>query len=255
MPRSFLEVTRLTKTYDGVKAVQDASLVMGEGEFIGLIGPNGAGKTTFSRLISGILRASSGSVVFRGSEVTHWVPERRARLGLAITHQIVRPWRGMSALDNVVVAAGHQTLASEFGALLRLTKQREREAAMAILDRLGLSEVANKYPEVLPLGMLKRLEVARALALKPKLLLLDEPLAGLNQREAGILADVFVDLNREGLSIILVEHNLPEVLRITKRLVVFDAGAVIADGPPETTIADDKVREAYIGGPRSQLDA
>ena len=94
--------------------------------------------------------------------------------------------------------------------------------------------------------MLKRLEVARALALKPKLLLLDEPLAGLNQREAGILADVFVDLNREGLSIILVEHNLPEVLRVTKRLVVFDAGAVIADGPPETTIADDNVREAYI---------
>jgi branched-chain amino acid transport system ATP-binding protein len=242
-----LEVDKLTKAFGGVHAVRGASLRVAAGELVGFIGPNGAGKTTFARLVTGLLQPNAGSVRFKGVDVTAMPMERRARLGIALTHQIVRPWRGISVLENIMVAAGHRSTASAIRSLLRVSKKAEREIAMAILARVGLVEIASKDPDVLPLGMLKRLEVARAVALQPSLVVLDEPLAGLNQREASDLSDVILDLNEEGMTVVLVEHNLPEVMRIAKRLVVFDVGTVIADGDPQTIIADAAVRKAYLG--------
>jgi branched-chain amino acid transport system ATP-binding protein len=153
----------------------------------------------------------------------------------------------MSILDNVALAAGHARTASPLTALVHRQRSAERERAGELLARVGIAEMADAEPSSLPLGMLKRLEVARALALDPKLLLLDEPLAGLNHLEAGRLADIIVALNQGGLSIILIEHNLSEVLRICQRLVVLDNGRNLATGEPRAVMDDPAVRAAYLG--------
>jgi branched-chain amino acid transport system ATP-binding protein len=242
-----LEIDAVAVRFGGVQAVAGVSFSVASGELVGLIGPNGAGKTTLLRIIAGVLAADVGRIKISGQDVTRLPTELRVRQGLAITHQIVRPFRSMTALENVTLAAGHGITAHPLRALLRYSRTAERTRARAVLASVGLAGTEDKAVTALPLGQLKRLEVARALAVDPTLLLLDEPLAGLNRREAAAQIDVIGAINRRGVTTVLVEHNLAEVVRVCRRLIVLDQGRVIADGAPADVIAETAVREAYIG--------
>jgi len=247
MSPPLLEVAGLVRRFGGVVAADQLSFVVAPGELLGLIGPNGAGKTTVLRLIAGILRPEHGTIVFRGEDLTQQPTHRRVRSGLGLTHQLVRPFRSLSVVENVMIAAGSRHTRSPFAALCRLSRAAERRRAEAILRRVGLHDVADQRPLALPLGRRKRLELARALALEPALLLLDEPMAGLNTGEAAALGDLIVALNRSGMTILLVEHNLAEVMRIAGRLLVLDAGRAIADGAPRDVMRQPAVQLAYVG--------
>jgi branched-chain amino acid transport system ATP-binding protein len=247
MSAPVLALHELAIRFGGVAAVDDVSFSIAAGGFVGLIGPNGAGKTTLIRLISGILVPDSGRVALRGEDVTRRSTATRVRRGLALTHQIVRPFRTMSVLDNVVLAAGHRRTVDPLRALLQTGRQPERERAASILRRVGLSGTESKLAGALPLGQLKRLEIARALALDPTIVLLDEPLAGLNNSEAAEQIDMIGNVNASGVTILLVEHNLEEVVRACRRLIVLANGRVIGDGPPRDVMRQDDVRAAYLG--------
>ena len=249
---SLLEAEGLSVTFGGVRAVRGVDIEVEQGELVGLIGPNGAGKTTLVRLLTGIVRPGAGEVRFDGHEVTRAPVHARARRGLAMTHQLVRPFPDMTLVENVALAAAHALTSRPFAALLRTGRGAARRRAGELLERLGIAELAERRAATLPLGVQKRLEMGRALAIAPRLLLLDEPLAGLNQTEAGRLADLIVTLNREGLSVVLVEHNLAEVLRIATRLVVMVDGAVLASGNGGEVMRRADVRAAYLGESRSE---
>jgi branched-chain amino acid transport system ATP-binding protein len=242
-----LKVENITIRFGGVRALTDVSFSVRTGELVGLIGPNGAGKTTLLKIIAGVLRPDSGGVLLDGAAVTRLPTAARVKRGLAITHQIVRPFRSMSVLENTALAAGHRVTSNPLGALFHVSRRNENAKAREILASVGLAGTDEKAVNALPLGNLKRLEVARALAVNPRLLILDEPLAGLNHREAATQADTIAKLNKEGVTIILIEHNLGEVLRVCRRLLVLDGGRIIADGEPNAVMADRTVREAYIG--------
>ena len=234
-------------SFGGVAAVGGVSFTVERGELLSLIGPNGAGKTTALRLMAGFLRPDSGRVFFDDLDVTGLSAHARVRLGLGFTHQIVRPFYGFSTIENVMLAAGHRYADSPWRAITRSSRAAARDKAQAILQRIGLGPQAAQSPRALPLGQRKRLEVARAIALDPKLLLLDEPLAGLSSAEATTMADLIRTLPGQGITVVLVEHNLGEVLRVADRLVVLDAGRVLAEGSPQEVMARADVREAYTG--------
>jgi branched-chain amino acid transport system ATP-binding protein len=242
-----LALEDISVRFGGVQALSGASLKVDQGEFVGLIGPNGAGKTTLLRVVVGILHADSGQVILRGLDVTRDSTATRVRKGLALTHQIVRPFRNMTVLDNVVLAAGYRLTSDPWHALTHVGRGTEVERATAILAKVGLAGNERKHAAALPLGQLKRLELARALALDPSVLLLDEPLAGLNHAEASQQADTIAAVNAEGTTVVLVEHNLEQVVRVCRRIAVLNAGKVVADGGPEQVMADPIVREAYVG--------
>jgi branched-chain amino acid transport system ATP-binding protein len=242
-----LNINAVAIRFGGVQAVADVSCSIASGELVGLIGPNGAGKTTLIRIIAGVLAPDAGRISISGTDVTSFSTESRVQKGLAITHQIVRPFRSMTVLDNVAVAAGHRLTANPLRALLQYRRGPEEVRAREVLASVGLAGTENKLVTALPLGQLKRLEVARALAVDPILMLLDEPLAGLNRSEATELIDVITAINGRGVTTVLVEHNLAEVVRVCRRLIVLDQGKIIADGVPKNVMADAAVREAYLG--------
>ena len=244
---ALLSITGVSVRFGGVRALFGVDIEVPEGSLLGLIGPNGAGKTTLMRAVTGMVRPESGRIVLDGVEISRLSTHRRVRLGLGLSQQIVRPFAGMSAVDNVALAAGHARTREPLRALATVSRQAERERARALLDLVGIGDAAEARPAELPLGHLKRLEVARALALEPKVLLLDEPLAGLNSAEAARLADTITDLNRQGTTVVLIEHNLSEVMRVCRHLVVLDNGKKIGDGEPATVMADPAVRAAYLG--------
>jgi branched-chain amino acid transport system ATP-binding protein len=234
-------------SFGGVAAASGVSFTVEQGEFLAVIGPNGAGKTTALRMVAGILRPDSGHVFLGERDVTALPAHARVRLGLGFTHQIVRPFYSFTTIENVMLAAGHRQTGSPWRALTSRSRAAARERAAEILARVGLAEQAEKSPRALPLGQRKRLEVARAIALDPKLLLLDEPLAGLSSAEAATMADLIRTLPGEGITVLLVEHNLGEVLRVADRLVVLDAGKVLAEGVPAEVMQRADVRQAYTG--------
>jgi len=245
---SLLAVEHVTMRFGGVTAVEDVSLEMAEGQLLGFIGPNGAGKTTLMRVITGVLRPQAGRVAFRGEDITRWTVDRRVRAGLALAQQIVRPLRTLTLLDNVALAVGMHRMASPARALLHAARDAERAKARELLAHVGLGDAAQAMPAEVPLGSLKRLELARALALEPALLLLDEPLAGLNQAEARAMADLIAALAGDGRAVLLIEHNIREVARICPETYVQDQGRPLLRGPTAEVMASPELRRAYLGG-------
>ncbi len=242
-----LAIDRVTVRFGGVTAVNAVCARIENGELVGLIGPNGAGKTTLMRAITGVVTPDEGEVTLGGHRLDGLGVHQRVRLGLGFSQQIVQPLASMSLLDNVALAVGLEYTGNPLKALANLSRSAERERALELLARVGIAEVADARPATLPLGYLKRLEMARALAINPRVLLLDEPLAGLNQNEAATLAETIAALNRGGQTVVLIEHNLGEVARICRRLLVLDNGDRIGDGPTEQVLADSRVRAAYLG--------
>ncbi len=242
-----LNVENVTVRFGGVTAVEDASLKINQGELIGFIGPNGAGKTTLMRAITGIVKPQMGHILLNNQEISAWPIHKRMRAGLALAQQIVQPLRAMTLLDNVALACGATKTNNPLIALFTTQRRAERQLATELLSRVGLKDVMQAQPATLPLGYLKRLEVARALALKPQLLLLDEPLAGLNQAEAHAMANLIRQLNEDGQTILLIEHNLREVLRICPLLYVQDNGRPLAFGSPSEVMSNPLVSKAYLG--------
>jgi branched-chain amino acid transport system ATP-binding protein len=234
--------------FGGVQAVDGVTFTVDQGDFVGLIGPNGAGKTTLIRIIAGLLRPDRGRVRLSGIDVTGDATAARVRQSLALTHQIVRPFREMTVLDNVVLGAGHRHTSNPFRAMMHVARRREDERAAHILGQVGLSGTEDKLAGSLPLGQMKRLEVARALAVDPRVILLDEPLAGLNHTEASKQVETIGEVHAQGITVVLVEHNLEEVMRICRRLIVLNNGRVIGDGEPRQVMADPVVHDAYVGG-------
>jgi branched-chain amino acid transport system ATP-binding protein len=234
---SLLALEGVSKRFGGLQAVSHLSLAMAEGEILGLIGPNGAGKTTVFHLVSGFLAPDAGDIRFRGRRVVGLRPHAVCRLGLARTFQLVRPFPELTVLDNVAVGA--------LGRHPRLAAARAR--ARAVVERLGLGARAGTPAGALTLADRKRLELARALATEPALLLLDEVMAGLTPAETAALVDVVRDINAGGVSVLLIEHNLQAVMALSHRLVVLSFGEKIAEGPPAAVAADARVVEAYLG--------
>src|SRR5881296_224501 len=232
-----LDVSGLDKSFGGLHAVKNLSFTVGEREIVGLIGPNGAGKTTVFGLLSGFLRPDAGQVIFRGRAITGLPPHRVNALGLARTFQIVRPFPHLTVLRNVTV-----------GALGRhAAPAAATQRALAVLDEVGLAAKRDQPAASLTLADRKRLELARALATEPTLLLLDEVMAGLNATEIEAMVRLIGAINAGGISVLLIEHNMRAVMSLSHRIIVLSFGEKIAEGTPRAVAADRRVIEAYLG--------
>jgi branched-chain amino acid transport system ATP-binding protein len=249
-----LELLDLSVHFGGLRAVASVSLSVREGEILSLIGPNGAGKTTIFNAISGLYAPTAGQIRLRGRPITRLPPHGRAALGISRTFQNIRLFRELTVRENVRVARYCRTRAGILASLARTgAMRRERaetdERVTALLDRLGLAARADELARNLPYGDQKRVEIARALASEPSLLLLDEPAAGTSTAEATSLMQLIQGLRDGGLTIVLVEHHIRVVMQVSDRVAVLDHGELIAEGPPETVRRDRAVIAAYLGEP------
>lgn len=237
-----LSVTGVSKSFGGLQALQDVSFSLPEGEILGLIGPNGAGKTTLFNVINGVYPPSKGKIVFRDEDVSGMKPYHLARRGLARTHQIVKPLSDLTVLENVMVGAcfGRENN--------RLSDARQ--IAKEVLDFVGLASRAEQVAGNLNVAEKKRLELARAMAAKPYLLLLDEVLAGLNQVEIATMVETVRKISQQAITIIMIEHVMHAVMNVSDRMIVLDYGQLIAEGKPEEIAQNEKVIEAYLGDPK-----
>lgn len=253
-----LHVDGISLSFSGLKALDGVSLAVADHELVGVIGPNGSGKSTLFNVISGLYRADQGRIGFDGEPIQNLAPAEIVRLGLARTFQNKRLFGSMSALDNVAVAALREQEGSALGDVLGLARSREgRRASLDLashcLSRVGLSSSSHILARDLSFGAQNRLEIARALAMRPKLLLLDEPAAGLNAEERTQLRTLINQMFESGMSILLVEHDVRLVTGLCSRVIAIDHGITIADGRPSDVVADPRVQEAYFG-PEDDLD-
>ncbi|MBV8927146.1 MAG: ABC transporter ATP-binding protein [Bradyrhizobium sp.] len=232
-----LEARAVTKTFGSFKAVDAASVTLERGDILGLIGPNGAGKSTFFNCLTGDLLATSGQVLFEGQDISAFTPEARAALGLARTFQVPQTFEGMSVLENVMI-----------GAFLRASHRAEAERkARAVLERVGMGRIAETPARSLGTPGRKRLEIARALATEPKVLLLDEAMAGLTQREVQLAIELVRDIHRSGVTLVIVEHIIEVIMALSSRVMVFHQGKEIARGNPREVTSNPAVIQAYLG--------
>jgi len=242
-----LEVHLLSKDFDGLQALDRVTFSAEGAEILGIIGPNGAGKTTLFNLISGIFAPTSGEIRFQGETLKGLKPHQISHLGIGRTFQIVRPFPNLSVQDNVLVAFGHRFYPSLSRSIRPFQHPEIRKEINGILSRTGLHSYAGQPAKNLPLGMKKRLEISRALALQPRLLLLDEPSAGLRYEEANHLMELIRQVRDQGIGVLLIEHNMQVVMDLCQRIVVLDHGNKIAEGTPREIRSDLRVIQAYLG--------
>ena len=239
---TLLSLKGVSKRFGGLQALSNVTFDLPEGQILGLIGPNGAGKTTLFNAINGVHPPESGHITFRDKDVTGFKPYQLARMGMARTHQIVRPLNELSVRENVMVGAcfGHEN--QDLGNAAKIAGE--------VLEFVGLSARADQMAGSLNVAQKKRLEMARALAAHPYLLLLDEVLAGLNHSEIDNMIQTVLKIRAQGITIIMIEHVMKAVMNVSDRIIVLDYGVQIAEGSPEAIAEDEKVIEAYLGDPK-----
>jgi branched-chain amino acid transport system ATP-binding protein len=243
---TFFHTENLSKNFGGIQAVNAADLRMEENEILGIIGPNGAGKTTLFNLICGVYHPSSGRILFKGEEIQGKKPHWIAKRGIGRTFQICQPFKELTVMENVLVSYGH-SFYDRWTCFGRYGSRPHVEGAMRILAELGLEKYRDWESKDLPLALQRRLEIARAMALNPEIILLDESAAGLTYEESLDLIKLVRELKHRGKSIILIEHNMNVAMEVSERLYVLDHGAVIAEGTPEVIQKNERVINAYLG--------
>ena len=252
MSNKYLEVTNLKKSFGGLKAVDVQSLNLNRNELTSIIGPNGAGKTTFFDLISGFQDSDEGKVYLNKKNITRSQPHSIARLGMIRTFQLTKVFDRMTVLENMMFSASSVNNDSFMKSLIRLPSQKTtekniKEKSFEILEDLNIDHMANSYARELSGGQKKLLELGRSIVNDPSILLLDEPLAGVNPKLAEEILQIILNLSEKGISILMVEHNIEAVMKISQRVIVLAEGMIIADDIPENVRTDEKVIEAYLG--------
>ncbi len=247
-----LESKDVCKYFGGLKAVQKVNMRVRQGDVFGIIGPNGAGKTTFFNLCSGIYSPTSGQILFEGEDISHLRPEDIAKRGIARTFQNIQLFKFMTVLDNVKIGFHLSTRTNMLDAMLHTRRYRQDEEMIQtqgrrILEKVGLAEYASLPAGNLPYGIQRKVEIARALALEPKMILLDEPAAGMNPMETDSLRQFILQLNQEGYTIVVIEHDMKFVMNSCSRILVLNFGEKIFEGTPEQVRSDPGVNEAYFG--------
>jgi branched-chain amino acid transport system ATP-binding protein len=257
--KALLEVERITKRFGGLVALAEVSFAIREGEIYGLIGPNGAGKTTLFNVLTGIYRQDEGGIRYRGELLKDATPDRIAKIGIARTFQNIRLFANLSALENVMIGRHVRTRAGVFGAILRDPRTRAEERAIEkrareLLDYVGIGHRGNELAKHLSYGDQRRLEIARALATDPTLLALDEPAAGMNATEKLDLRKLLEAIREDGITLLIIEHDVKLVMGLCDRVLVLDYGRNIAEGVPKAIQKDTRVIEAYLGAPRDKAE-
>jgi branched-chain amino acid transport system ATP-binding protein len=238
MAETLLQVTNISKHFGGFTALSEVSLEIAQGERFGLIGPNGSGKTTLINCISGLLRNESGKIVFNQKEISRLPPYKRTRLGIARSFQVPRPFHSMTVLENLLVPSAY---------VVHLKDSEGEAKGMEILKGMGLVDKAHILASQLSQVELRKLELARAMAAKPQLLISDEAMAGLAGNEVDEVLDILFKLNESGITIIMIEHIMQAVMRFSQRVVCLDAGKIICEGTPASIVQNPEVQKAYLG--------
>ena len=238
MVQSLLEVRNVSKNFGGFSALSEVSIAIAQGERFGLIGPNGSGKTTLINCISGSLRIDAGSIELEGHEISKLPAYQRTRKGIARSFQIPRPFHSMSVLENLLVPYEY---------VVHLKQAEAEQQAMEILRRIGLADKAHAQANQLSQVELRKLELARAMAARPRLLISDEAMAGLSGSEVDEVLKILFDLNTAGITIIMIEHIMQAVMRFSQRVICLDAGKIICEGTPDSIVKNPEVQRAYLG--------